>query len=53
MFSGIFNPHTSHHNRKSIRLRGYDYSIPGAHLKNPAVPRDGESSIPMEGKTYL
>jgi REP element-mobilizing transposase RayT len=32
MSSGIFNKHTGHHNRRSIRLPGYDYSQPGYHF---------------------
>jgi putative transposase len=32
MSSGIFNKYTGYHNRKSIRLRGYDYSQPGYYF---------------------
>jgi REP element-mobilizing transposase RayT len=32
MSSGIFNKYTGYHNRRSIRLRGYDYSQPGAYF---------------------
>ena len=32
MPSGIFNQYTGYHNRKSIRLPGYDYSLPGAYF---------------------
>jgi REP element-mobilizing transposase RayT len=32
MSSGVYNRHTGHHNRKSIRLRGYDYSQPGRYF---------------------
>jgi putative transposase len=32
MSSGIFNKYTGYHNRKSTRLRGYDYSQPGAYF---------------------
>ena len=29
MSDGIYNKYTGYHNRKSIRLKGYDYSQPG------------------------
>jgi putative transposase len=29
---GIFDPLTGYHNRRSIRLKGYDYSNPGAYF---------------------
>jgi putative transposase len=32
MSSGIFNSNSGYHNRKSIRFRGYDYSLPGAYF---------------------
>jgi putative transposase len=32
MSSGIFNKYTGYHNRRSIRLRGYDYSRPGYYF---------------------
>jgi REP element-mobilizing transposase RayT len=32
MSSGIFNKYTGYHNRKSIRLPGHDYSLPGAYF---------------------
>jgi putative transposase len=32
MSSGIFNPYTGYHNRRSIRLPGYDYSQPGYYF---------------------
>jgi len=32
MSSGIFNKYTGYHNRQSTRLRGYDYSQPGAYF---------------------
>jgi putative transposase len=32
MSSGIYNQYTGYHNRQSIRLRGYDYSRPGAYF---------------------
>jgi putative transposase len=32
MTSGIFSPLTGFHNRRSIRLRGYDYSRRGAYF---------------------
>jgi REP element-mobilizing transposase RayT len=32
MFSGYFNKNTGNHNRKSIRLQGYDYSQPGYYF---------------------
>ena len=32
MSSGIYNKYTVYHNRKSIRLRGYDYSRPGYYF---------------------
>jgi putative transposase len=32
MTKGIFNQYTGYHNRRSIRLRGYDYSRPGYYF---------------------
>ena len=32
MSSGVYHKYTGYHNRKSIRLRGYDYSLPGAYF---------------------
>ncbi len=32
MSSGIFNQHIGFHNRRSIRLQGYDYSRPGYYF---------------------
>jgi hypothetical protein len=32
MSSGVYDTHTGYHNRKSIRLRGYDYSQPGNYF---------------------
>jgi Transposase IS200 like. len=32
MSSGIFNQYAGYHNRRSIRLRGYDYSKPGYYF---------------------
>ena len=29
---GVFNPLTGYHNRRSIRLKGYDYSHPGVYF---------------------
>jgi putative transposase len=30
--NGIYNEFTCHHNRRSVRLQGYDYSRPGAYF---------------------
>lgn len=32
MSSGVFNKYTGYHNRRSIRLPGYDYSRPGYYF---------------------
>jgi putative transposase len=32
MSGGIYNKQTGYHNRRSIRLKGYDYSRPGAYF---------------------
>jgi REP element-mobilizing transposase RayT len=32
MSTGIYNQYTGYHNRRSIRLRGYDYSEPGYYF---------------------
>jgi hypothetical protein len=32
MSGGIYNKYTGHHHRRSIRLKGYDYSRPGAYF---------------------
>jgi putative transposase len=32
MSSGVFNQFTGHHNRRSIRLRNWDYSRPGVYF---------------------
>jgi putative transposase len=32
MSSGVYNKYSGYHNRRSIRLRGYDYSQPGVYF---------------------
>jgi REP element-mobilizing transposase RayT len=37
MSSGIYNKHSGYHNRRSIRLQGYDYSQPGYYFVTVCV----------------
>lgn len=55
MSSGIFNKYTGYHNRQSYRLRGYDYSRPGAYFITVCIndPQQRIFGDVIDGKMIL